>query len=109
MEGYATHILHRAPVVFGDRNLVILSKWVGKTESLLKVGKALLGDFKYVLSINVFKKRFAGIDSERNYLLALVFIVNAGVGTGHNGSDVGGDHLRCGELSKFLLIAKILC
>ena len=64
MEGYTTHILHRAPVIFGNRNLVILSKRVGKTESLLKVGKALLGDFKYVLSINVLKKRFAGIDTE---------------------------------------------
>ena len=104
MEGYATHVLHRAPVIFGNRNLVILSKWVGKAKSLLKVSKALLGDFKNVLSIDVLKKRFTGIDSERNRLLAFVFIVHRGVGAGHNGGDVGGDHLRCGELSKFLLI-----
>ncbi len=104
MEGYTTHVLHRAPVIFGNRNLVILSKWVGKTESLLKVGKALLGDFKNFLSIDVFEKLFTGIDSKRNSFLALVFIVHRGVGTSHNGGDVGGNHLRSSELRKFLLI-----
>ena len=104
MEGYATHVLHRAPVIFGYSNLVILSEWVGKTESLLKVGKALLGDFKNVRCIDVLKKRFTGIDTERNRLLTFVFFVNGCIGTGHDGGDVSGDHLRSSELSKFLLI-----
>ena len=56
MEGYTAHVLHGAPVIFGDRNLVILSKWIGETESLLKVGKALLGDFKNVCRINMLEK-----------------------------------------------------
>ena len=56
MESNTADVLHGAPVIFGDRNLVILSKWIGETESLLKVGKALLGDFKYVRCINVLKK-----------------------------------------------------
>ena len=56
MESYTTHVLHGAPVIFSDRNLVILAKWVGETESLLKVGKALLGDFKYVRCIYVLEK-----------------------------------------------------
>ena len=56
MESNTADVLHGAPVIFGNRNLVILSKWIGETESLLKVGKALLGDFKYVRCINVLKK-----------------------------------------------------
>ena len=76
VESYAADVLHRAPVVFGYSNLVVLTERVSQTESLFKVSKALLGNFEDILCINMLEERFTGIDTERNSLLALVFIVN---------------------------------
>ena len=56
VESYAAHVLHCAPVIFSNCNLVVLTKWIGKTESLFKVGKALLGDFKDIFRIDIFKE-----------------------------------------------------
>ena len=56
VESYAADVFHRAPVVFGNSNLVVLTEWVSQTESLFKVSKALLGDFKYIFSIDVLEK-----------------------------------------------------
>ena len=56
VEGYATNILHRAPVVFSNCDLVVLAKWIGQTKSLFKVCKALLGDLENVLRINILKE-----------------------------------------------------
>lgn len=44
MECHAANIFHSAPVVFGDSDLIVLTKWISKTKSLLEVCKALLGD-----------------------------------------------------------------
>ena len=56
VECHTSDILHRTPVVFSNCNLVVLTKWIGKTEGLLKVGKALLGDFKDIFGINILKE-----------------------------------------------------
>ena len=56
MESYAADVLHRAPVVFGDSDLVVLTEWICQTEGLFEVGKALLGNFKDFLCINIFKE-----------------------------------------------------
>ena len=63
VESYAADVLHRAPVVFGNCNLVVLAEWIGQAESLFKVSKALLGDFKDIFSIDVLKERFTGVDT----------------------------------------------
>ena len=56
MESYTTDILHGAPVVLSNCNLVVLAEWVSQAESLFKVGKTLLGDFKDVRRIYIFKE-----------------------------------------------------
>ena len=56
VESHATNVLHRAPVVFSDCNLVVLTKWICQAKGLLKVGEALLGYFEDVLSIDIFKE-----------------------------------------------------
>ena len=56
MERHAANVLHGAPVVFGDSDLIVLTEWVGKTESLLEVCKPLLGDFEDIFGINVLKE-----------------------------------------------------
>ena len=56
VESHATNVLHGAPVVFSDCNLVVLTKWICQAKGLLKVGKALLGYFEDVLSIDIFKE-----------------------------------------------------
>ena len=76
VESYAADVLHRAPVVFSNCDLVVLTKWVSQTKSLLKVGKALLGNFENILSINMLEERFTGVDAQRDCLLAFVFIMN---------------------------------
>ena len=55
VEGHTANVLHGAPVVFSNCNLVILTEWVCKTEGFFEVGKALLGYFKDILGINIFK------------------------------------------------------
>ena len=76
VESYAANVLHRAPVVFGNCDLVVLTEWVSQTKSLFKVGKALLGNFEYVFSVNVLEERFTSVDTKWNCLLAFVFIMN---------------------------------
>ena len=56
VESYAANVLHGAPVVFSNGNLVVLAEWVSKTEGLLEVGKALLSNFKDFVGINIFKE-----------------------------------------------------
>ena len=56
VESYTTNVLHGAPVVFSNCNLVVLAKWICQAKGLLKVGKALLGYFEDVLSIDIFKE-----------------------------------------------------
>ena len=56
VECHTADVLHCTPVVFSNCNLVVLTKWLGKTEGLLEVGKALLGDFKDIFGINIFKE-----------------------------------------------------
>ena len=56
MEGHATDILHRAPVVFGNCNLVVLAKGICQAKGLFEVGKTLLGYLKDIFSIDIFKE-----------------------------------------------------
>ena len=93
MESYTANVLHRAPVVFGNCDLVVFTEWVSQTESLFKVGKALLGNFEDVFSINVLEERFAGVDTKRNSLLAFVFVMNRFIGTGNYCCDVCRNYL----------------
>ena len=76
VESHAADVLHRAPVIFSNCDLIVLTEWISQTESLLKEGKALLGNFKDFLSIDMLEERFTGINTERNSLLAFVFIMN---------------------------------
>ena len=93
VESYAANVLHGAPVIFGNRDLVVLTEWVCQTKGLFKVSKALLGNFKDVFSINVLEERFTCIDAQRNCLLALVLIMNRFICTGNDGCDVGRNYL----------------
>ena len=88
VESDTADVLHRAPVVFGNGDLVVLTEWVSQTKSLFKVGKTLLGNFKDIFSINVLEERFTSIDSKWNCLLAFVFVMNRFIGTGNNSCDV---------------------
>ena len=56
VESHTADVLHRAPVVFSNCNLVVLTEWVCKTEGLLKVGKALLGYFKDIFGIDILEE-----------------------------------------------------
>ena len=56
VESHTANVLHRAPVIFGDSNLVVLTKWISQTESLLEEGKALLGYFKDFFSVYVLEE-----------------------------------------------------
>ena len=56
VEGHTANVLHRAPVVFSNCNLVVLTEWIGQTEGLFKVGKALLSDLEDVLGIHILKE-----------------------------------------------------
>ena len=56
MECHAADVLHRAPVVFSNCNLIVLSKWIGKTEGLFEVSKSLLSNFEDVLGIDILKE-----------------------------------------------------
>ena len=56
VEGNAADIFHCAPVVFSNCDLVVLTKWIGQTESLFKVSKALLSDFKDVFSVDILEE-----------------------------------------------------
>ena len=76
VESHATNVLHSAPVIFSNCNLIVLTEWISQAESLFKVGKTLLGYFKDLFRIYVLEERFTGVDTERNSLLALVFIMN---------------------------------
>ena len=56
VESYTTNVLHGAPVVFSDCNLVVLTEWICQTKGLFEVSKALLGYLKDVISIDIFKE-----------------------------------------------------
>ena len=108
VESYAADVLHRAPVVFSNCDLVVLTEWVSQTESLFKVSKALLSNFEDIFCINVLEERFTSIDAQRNCLLALVFIMNRFIGAGNNRCDVGRNHLRSSKLNVLTIAVDIL-
>ena len=56
MEGHAAHILHRAPVIFGNCNLVILAKGISQPEGFFEVGKTLLCYLKDIFCIDIFEE-----------------------------------------------------
>ena len=56
VESHATNVLHRAPVVFSNCNLVVLTKWICQAEGLFEVGEALLRYLEDVLCIDIFKE-----------------------------------------------------
>ena len=56
VESHAADVLHCAPVVLGNCNLVVLAEWVCQTEDLFEVGKALLSNFKDIFGIDIFKE-----------------------------------------------------
>ena len=56
VESNAANVLHGAPVVFSNGNLVVLAEWVCQTEGLFKVGKSLLSNFKDFVGIDIFKE-----------------------------------------------------
>ena len=109
VESYATNVFHRAPVVFGNCNLIVLTKWIGQTESLFEIGKAFLGNFEDIFSINVLEERFTSVDSKRDCLLAFVFIMNGHVRTRNDCSYISRNHLRDRKLSVLAIAIEILC
>ena len=51
LECHGADVLHGAPVVINDGDLVVLIKWVGKAKNFLEVLETLLGDFEYFLVV----------------------------------------------------------
>ena len=56
VEGHAANVLHGAPVVFSNCNLVVLAEWICQAEGLFEVGKALLSYLEDVLGIDIFEE-----------------------------------------------------
>ena len=56
VEGHTANVLHGAPVVFSNCNLVILTKGICQAEGLFEVGKALLSYLEDVLGVDIFKE-----------------------------------------------------
>ena len=97
-EGHAPGVLHRAHVVLGHEQLVVLPERVGVAELLLEEPEALLGDLPQLVGVEVLDQRLAAVEPHRD------LAVRAGVGpvdgvvlAGDQRGDVGRHRLGLGE------------
>ena len=95
--GHRAGVLHRAHVVFGGEDLVVLGEGVGAVELVLVERESALGAVEDVVRVQVRGQRPAAQDAQRHGALAgLDLVADHVIRSGDQGGDVAG-HARRGR------------
>ncbi len=82
----AAGVLHRARLVLGHEQLVVLAERVAHPERAVEVVEALPGDLEDLVRVQVGGQRLAAVDAERDPVVAVPHLM---VGAGHQRGDIG--------------------
>ena len=96
-QGHAAHVLHRAAVVLGHEDLVVLAERVGDPEVLLEHLEPAAGDGQDLLGVQVLDDRLAAVERRRHPLGAHRRTGHPGVVPGDQDGQIGRDGQRLGE------------
>ncbi len=94
-EGHAARVLHRAGLVLGHEQLVVLAERVAHRERAVEEVEPLPGHLENLVRVQVLGQRLAAVDAERDAVVLGPYLV---IGACRDRGDVGGHQRRRREM-----------